>query len=358
MCSVFFSLIAVLNILFCSATCIRSARDARRHNRSYRKELLGHLSNLPKIAIIFFLTWVWYLPIVLFRCLPLCVKSRARFATQYTFKAGQEVENKVEMRMKQLIRRDGTMRYQGADAGKPACLAEFLSIYDILILVVEELHYVDIQNLSLTSKSVREAILPASDYARRSLHFRLYTCEKRSKKQCWLCTNQICDSCKQRPQLKQTALCFHLDLCRPYCSTCYFKTVQDKVRILRLGPPMCCCAPPTNTPNWFQRYWKPKDFYKKWTWKYVPRSVCRQCNLLDADEILEKRKMRSKLELKDREGRRRKDMDKCRGCQVRLRGGPRWWVCEKCKKECRSSVHAAWGKKEKKEGVDVMVEMV
>ena len=66
----------------------------------------------------------------------------------------------------------------------------FLS-YDLLMLIVRELHYVDVINLSLASKSLRDTLLPRADIAARTQALRIYTCEG-SKSECSICGNQIC----------------------------------------------------------------------------------------------------------------------------------------------------------------------
>ena len=66
----------------------------------------------------------------------------------------------------------------------------FLS-YDLLMLIVRELHYVDVINLSLASRSLRDALLPRADIAARTQALRIYTCEG-SKSECSICGNQIC----------------------------------------------------------------------------------------------------------------------------------------------------------------------
>ena len=66
----------------------------------------------------------------------------------------------------------------------------FLS-YDLLMLIVRELHYVDVINLSLASRSLRDALLPRADIAARTRALRVYTCEG-SNSECSICENQIC----------------------------------------------------------------------------------------------------------------------------------------------------------------------
>lgn len=62
----------------------------------------------------------------------------------------------------------------------------------MLIAVAEEMHYLDIMNLSRVSKSIREVVLPAHDFDRRVDVFRRYTCPGKEKTDCWVCDKQIC----------------------------------------------------------------------------------------------------------------------------------------------------------------------
>lgn len=345
--------------------CVYAWREARRQRRSYSRELLKLTTEFPKWFVMIILAFIWYIPVLLFRCLPFGLKSRTRYARNYTVKTGRMLEDKAEMKMKRLKRKESTVKYKGGEEKDFTGLAEFLGIYDILILVVEELHYVDVLNLSLASKSVREVVLPAAAYckllgtngrvrhllieprnlvAHRLNHFRMYTCGDIGKKQCWVCTNQICNDCKHSRALKQTTLYFHLDTCRPYCSKCFFDHIQNHPQGLRLDPPNCRCAPPTSTPNSIQRYINGLEYYTNRQYRHVPRSICRECDVLLDSELLVRREKRTKWELRDP---RRVSMEKCRACSRALDGGPRWWVCKGCLKECTSFVHAPWGKKGK-----------
>lgn len=63
--------------------------------------------------------------------------------------------------------------------------------YDLLMLIVRELHFVDVINLSLASRGLREALFPKTDVAARTRALRSYTCEG-SKSECSICGIQIC----------------------------------------------------------------------------------------------------------------------------------------------------------------------
>lgn len=135
-----------------------------------------------------------YIPVLIFRCLPIRFKSRLRYATRYVTKAalwltGPIVASK-DIKLNILQPRKPT-RYDVQGPFKSTTLADFLC-YDILMLIVEELHFVDVLNLSRTSKSVRQAVLPAEGYDKRLAHFKRYSCFSDSQAQCWVCLSQIC----------------------------------------------------------------------------------------------------------------------------------------------------------------------
>ena len=76
----------------------------------------------------------------------------------------------------------------------------FLS-YDLLMLIVRELHYVDVINLSLASRNLRDALLPRADIAARTQALKIYTCEVR-KSECSICGNQICPVCQYQRAMR------------------------------------------------------------------------------------------------------------------------------------------------------------
>lgn len=69
-----------------------------------------------------------------------------------------------------------------------------LLCYDILILLAHNVHYVDLVNLSLVSKRLRQAVFPLHGGERRldDRALRLYSCQGSEKSQCWTCGIQIC----------------------------------------------------------------------------------------------------------------------------------------------------------------------
>ncbi|KAF2788288.1 hypothetical protein K505DRAFT_366603 [Melanomma pulvis-pyrius CBS 109.77] len=343
----FYSLIAFINISVCTYSCLFHFRETQRQNRSFVKWILDAAIVFPKAIGIMLVAFLWYIPVLVFRCLPIGFKAPTRHARRYTAKTGLRAASGTEVQLEKLAkmttrRKDGKgTRYQGGGTeAEPTKLADFLGIYDILMLVVEDLHYTDIVNLSLASKSVREAVLPAEDYERRLNHFRMYTCESDSKEQCWVCTNQICYSCTRRPIFKQTTPYHHLDVCNPYCTHCY-KVLTRTPRPTK-GPPVCTCAPATPTPNIFQRIAYSSLYYSRGqvSLNSVLRHVCQQCASLSEEEVYAVRRKRTERELRGTG----KEAAGCGKCKAALGGGPRWWVCRKCELECTAFCHRAWAK--------------
>jgi hypothetical protein len=198
--SAFYATISFLNILAFLGAISASRRDGEpllTFAANLLKIGLEHLFNIPKGIALLLVGILWFLPECIFRCLPLSFKSEVRFGRRYAIKTVLGAEQKAElgvMEMKSIYKqkqRQRMHRYQGG-SGEPSHLSGFLNIYDMLILVAEELHYTDIKNLSRVSKSVREAVLPAHDLDRRIQTFRRYTCPGAQKVDCWLCDKQIC----------------------------------------------------------------------------------------------------------------------------------------------------------------------
>lgn len=217
-----------------------------------------------------------------------------------------------------------------SSGGDESTLSNFLGIYDMLMAVTEELHYADIMNLSRVSKSMRESVLPAHDFDRRLEAFKRYTCPGANKTHCWLCDKQICTvsiptlpwscdhlllsniayivfkDCQQVPLIPQATLSHHLHNCRPFCTQCYRTSFVScrPAPSQRLRKPCCNCGPITAHPNFVMRWIHGSNHYdsKQSSVPKFPRAVCRDCNLHSAQELLEMREKKTKLELKGGKG--------------------------------------------------------
>jgi hypothetical protein len=362
--SFFYALISLMGIMaFCGT--INDTRKSGKSLHSFLKDmgaalwtfLWTFLFGVHRLALAVVVLVLYYVPLAFFRCLPLNVKAPVRSVWRHGAKTGIGVGQKAEIMMMEFKTEihkkiNAIGRYQAGDGPHtPTLLSEFLGIYDMLILVTENLHYIDVIRLSQVSKSVRESVLPSHDLARRLNVFKLYTCVPDQRTTCWTCSNQICHDCQQLPEVPQTTVLHHLSECQPYCTPCYrthvLRPSSDRAR---LADPNCHCAPvprrPRNPYNWFMNG---NGYYTRAQTKLtkVARPVCRECNKLTSKEVLALKEKQAKMQLKlglKSDGEKwticaRPD------CGRALGTGPRYWVCTRydCKKECSSTLHKAIG---------------
>ena len=203
-------------------------------------------------------------------------------------------------------------------------LADFF-IVDILMLVSRDLHFRDLINLSLTSKRMRQLILPPGPEAAGRWHlYKLYTCDPNTRRRCDGCPAQICTelgcglprpvnsfNCGNRQRLlkhypTQKASCL------PYCFACW-DDGRNQDCTSRLA---CAC-----------------------TFASANLIMCAACCAMP-----DKRLSALMLEREEKALRAQKvDGVECGQCKKLIGGvGPRWWVCSKCQKECRCGLHPAW----------------
>ncbi|KAF2734071.1 hypothetical protein EJ04DRAFT_437684 [Polyplosphaeria fusca] len=335
--SFFYSLLSFMNVVTSIWIFRRTYRNNRREGKSNLKWVLKGLMEFPKL-LGFALLGLAFIPVVLFQFLPKSITSRTRYIRRYAHKTLQRFPTPRDIEMRVFKRRPETRKYANDHLTKGNPLSNFLGVYDIFMLVAPHLHYVDVANLSLVSKSVRDAVLPAQEIAQRTAHLKRYTCRPESRQICWICTKQICKGCEQFRMLDQTPPYHHLDVCHPYCQTCYWHQIRRN-RHTNLTK-RCRCCPPTTKQNRLQRYWN-SEAYNNRTYNLISRSICTMCDKRSNNELLDMREARTRAELKDRD---RYAQCKSLGCEKVLGSGPRWWVCKKCGRECISSCHAAWGK--------------
>jgi hypothetical protein len=164
------------------------------------------LCTIPSTVILCIRAIVFDIPKCLFRaCLPKAVKSRVRVGRRFAIKVGTAVEQKTETKLRIWSSRP---REQYIDTEPKESLppfARFISNYDVLILLVQELHYTDVLMLAQTCKSVRGGVLPSYDFDRRLTVFGRYTCGT-FKHRCWACANQVCEV---RRLFSLPAICSH-----------------------------------------------------------------------------------------------------------------------------------------------------
>jgi hypothetical protein len=318
---------------------------------------------------LFLLGTLWLLPQNTFRCLPLSFKSKVQFSRRYTWNSMLGLEQNAELGVTELKemykehQENKIPRYQGG-SGQAYPLSNFLSIYDMLMAVTQEMYYLDTMNLSRVSKSVREVVLPAYDIDPCMEVIRKYTCPGEEKSACWVCDKQVCivcttqltvpinssrQGCQYLPEITQTTVFHHLQNCRPFCTPCYQRTVVSKrstgphlMRQKMIGP-HCRCAPIPVHPNLLQLVLRGLEWHKKKQADIpkIARAICRECNIHSVAKLREIREQRTKLELKRGLQEDGEKWTKCARCHHALGTGPRWWVCgaTTCGKECRAIMH-------------------
>ena len=322
--------------------------------------LWGCIIYLPMGAVMLVPFILHTIPVFVFRiCLPKKVKVPVRTARRYAVKTTLGAEQKTEIALKglktQLFNKDTIRRYQGTD-GEPTQLAQFLGIYDMLMMVTQHLHYADVLSLSSVSKSVRNSVLPYDDLHRRLNLFKQYTCRGGgAKTPCSVCWIQICSDCYKSTSFIQSVPLHHLENCIPYCKSCYYQhvAVKENLTSTRRKGIQCKCVP---DPPWlsimYQRFLNPSTYRGPiQNLREVPVFVCNTCIQLSVKEIKSKRTAAAKVMLRKGHSVHGYKWDKCMRplCEKPLSAGPRFWVCTRpsCQKECTSSLHQAWGERSK-----------
>ncbi|KAI1122934.1 hypothetical protein F5Y10DRAFT_252888 [Nemania abortiva] len=198
--------------------------------------------------------------------------------------------------------------------------------------IVLNLHYVDVVNLGLTSKRIREAVFPRQKgYTADKEELRYYSCWGHKKSDCWGCGIQICDECSKTRRCPASTTSFHMSLCAAACSKCYYKTLS---RSYTVKSPCNCSDGRKTAPA----YSYGRAQHNPWE----PRLVCRDCNDMKGDEILAVRERRDRATYLNLS----QQPLSCSLCSESLsRKGPRWWICSKCTRECRSDCHVGWSQK-------------
>lgn len=214
----------------------------------------------------------------------------------------------------------------------------FLTNEDAVFLLAPYLHYADIVNLGLTSKSIYEIVFatnaelilshsppgPLGNQRRRTL--KTQSCRPKHKDSCWFCGFQICRGCTTAWYEDEPKTTKHLERCSPYCSRCYYSLIckREEVSLSRhLG-----------------KLWTRKRF----SCKCKPlnnkrRKYCRHCGTASVDltakrEAIEQRKMKAL----------RAVGLNCAGCGRLMpgddsHGALRWWRCNTCGNACSHDCH-------------------
>ncbi|KAF2811251.1 uncharacterized protein BDZ99DRAFT_298409 [Mytilinidion resinicola] len=216
--------------------------------------------------------------------------------------------------------------YSGIKISNPK-LENIFNIEHLLLPIASNLHYDDLINLSLTSKSVREAVFPAGDYEHRVRKLKAYSCNNNTKSRCEYCNKQVCAECTQCARMPGLAGLRHLQLCRPSCTKCYFKSIRPGLRRTAIDKRQCRCWVSDAS---MQDHWICAECYAKSKFGF---------------ELQAARERRYKKQLREyAQGIGLPDGQKleCRTCKTEMQGGSvRWWVCSRCFGECTSHMHPA-----------------
>jgi len=216
---------------------------------------------------------------------------------------------------------------QIVDDQRLSTLEVVLSCYSpVLHSLMAGLHFVDIVNLQLASKAIRNAL-----DANSLETLRVTSCVSGTKSECWSCRKQICIDCKKDTTLKNPATTQHLKTCELICSTCFYKSCcNGKITKGGLKPrPAACSGHDLSGYDWDFRTRNPA----------ISRELCTNCSLLKHGDILAARGKREKREL----AQVSEISKKCGKCKKLVDSiGPRWWFCTKCLKECTERYHSAW----------------
>lgn len=223
-------------------------------------------------------------------------------------------------------------------------LAYLFKVERISTSITNNLHFSDIINICLTSRSTYAAILPPSSSTTINPRFerlRISTCFPGTKLQCWSCGTQICRDCQTTKALPNPATTAHLENCSSYCASCFYRTI--------------CIAPHRDTRSYDTDRWaRSKEclhFPIRTTSDYPSRSeditkltedrsLCRRCAVLDQVEVVKLREAREMVEIRFLMLRQAR----CAECRRELpEKGRRWWACAICKKDCGWEGHPSWG---------------
>jgi hypothetical protein len=211
-------------------------------------------------------------------------------------------------------------------------LINLLNNYPVFASIASELHFSDLNNLSLASKSLREAIFP-SDNLVGAVKLARKNCCNGSRLDCWCCGMQICQdgSCKFDLPFSSTSTEQHLLSCMPYCVSCF------RVAVCSIPPGKsrkCACDSSPSASI------------------YGQRGLCRPCSIGLRDEPDSASLVSRKVGLTAKKINREKIIlwekgsvveFECFRCEEIITSrGPRWWVCKLCQRECRSDLHPSW----------------
>ncbi|KAF4988523.1 hypothetical protein FDECE_15010 [Fusarium decemcellulare] len=190
--------------------------------------------------------------------------------------------------------------------------------------IAQQLHYVDLVNLSRSSKSLRTMFFGHGDPEAELDRIRQVSCQGKKKSQCRMCDRQVCEACQTKIRIPYSYATQHIDQCRPVCTKCFHKKYCHK-----------------------KAHWgnckllgEKQDVEKGLgvTANLHEETLCRLCAKIDKSAM-------KRVEVQDVSEMRRlaKLPLVCQTCKDLLPSrGPQWWICNPCGVECRSEAHLPW----------------
>lgn len=247
-------------------------------------------------------------------------------------------------------------------------MLELLSTYPIRVALLEEsnLCYTDVLNLASCSRGAWTAMFTNPD---SDTQIRKHSCQdslrlQPSKKGCWSCNNQTCESCVKEVFLPGDLIEKHATDCDAYCTSCYMFYMSTAE--LRFDVPWHCTCTEPKQPGHFDAQtpaqepaiivtavagvsstspFKPQRDISLCDVGYR-RRLCINCAKLSPTAAVAKRSEWSKQLVAEKNRK-----SKCGGCSVDLkRGGVRWWGCGYCRRECQCDLHTNFDMTERSSG--------
>lgn len=314
--AILYALSATANIVIGS----RSERSYGGYQSSYRRGSISLLSSVPPIAGVIRglaerLLWI----------IPGRLHFSLSFASRYT-------RQWFRYRASRIKRKAPDTHILTTLHNTHVGLLSVLSHDVVLERIVRQLHYVDAVNLSLTSRRTRETMFPRQKSSIvEEGQLRYFSCKGNKKSDCWACGIQICDECSKSSRCTKSKVSFHMSFCAAACSNCYRKSLSRS----HFRSHACKC-------NDSQVLGQSYSYWSAYSNPSVLRLVCRDCHGMTEDEMLTLREKRDKamyLNLTQQPL-------SCSICSESLpRTGPRWWICSKCKMECKSNCHLGWSQR-------------
>ncbi|KAB8228655.1 uncharacterized protein BDW43DRAFT_290570 [Aspergillus alliaceus] len=251
------------------------------------------------------------------------VQAGIYFAVRYMSKFFQRLRSRSGKPPVQAVTRRGNRKNHRSNIWTSTNRGEKLPCHHrrvlpskVLLNIASHVHYVDIVNLHTAYGNLFRDYIGNEDEESKVEELRIYTCTTEGiKEECRVCRTQICKSCCTSVPIPQTIPLEHLETCKLYCSTCFYRDYNLKAS-------SSCWLNATKEGG--------TSTYRK---------VCRDCAAMTDAEICRIVELQDQVEMY----KFSKYSLFCAECKNQLPpSGPRWWVCS-CGRECRHHVHPPWG---------------